>query len=407
MNAAILTIGDELMIGQVTDTNRVWIAQQLDLAGHRVVVQMSCGDDIDTISNSIQYLFDNADLLVLSGGLGPTEDDKTVDSICKALNCEKTWHEETWQRLLERFKNYKRPASDLHKKQCYLPEIANIISNDQGTAPGIFIHQSEKYLLSVPGVPIEMRHLLGEKMLPLIPHDSAIQHRFIFTVGEGETFLAEQIADIENQLPPFIRLAYLPDFGAVALRLTLIGDNVEKLEDVYEQIKTRLLPYTYSYSHKALSIAIGKLLLERNEMVSIAESCTGGFLSHAFTKHAGSSSYFKGAVVPYDNDIKNRLLHVPQTTLDAHGAVSEEVVIRLAEEVRREMKTAWSLSISGIAGPTGGSDDKPVGLVWIACSGPNGTKTKKFNFKRDRMGNIESTAQVALYMLWQELGTRN
>lgn len=395
------------MIGQVTDTNRVWIAQQLDLAGHRVVRQISCGDDVGDIAREIKGCLQLADILILSGGLGPTDDDKTVDAISSALDCQKIWHEETWQRLEQRFKYYNRSTSELHKKQCYLPDIATIVNNDQGTAPGILIEKDRKFLLSVPGVPIEMRHLLGEKMLHTIPSETKISHRFIYTAGEGETFLAEKIADIENSLPDYLRLAYLPDFGAVALRLSDYGDHVDELEENYQKIKSRLLPCTYSYTDKPLSIAIGKLLVERNEMVSIAESCTGGYLSHAFTRYSGSSAYFKGAVVPYDNDIKSRVLHVGEVILEEHGAVSEQVVIRLAEEIKVMMKTEWSLSISGVAGPTGGTPDKPVGMVWVACSGPNGTKSKVFNFRRDRMGNIESTTQMALFLLLNEIRAAN
>ena len=400
MKAAILTIGDELMIGQIVDSNSSWIASWLDQTGWQVVRKMGVGDDINEIVEAIEMCHSVADLVITSGGLGPTNDDRTKDAFCKYYSCEKVWHEETWQRILEILNRLNREPSELHKIQCYVPEVAHVINNDQGSAPGLFFHSENKMLIAVPGVPHEMRHLLGEKMISLIPAGDAVEHRFIRTCGEGETVLAEMIADIETSLPGDIKLAYLPSFNQVTLRLTARGHGKKEEINSFEQkIISRLGNLVYGSGKTTLSQAIGELLRSKSETLAIGESCTGGYLSHLLTSVSGSSDYFIGSIVPYAYRMKTSELDISEEILLTHGAVSQKVVTMMAENVRDKLQVTWSLASSGIAGPTGGTPEKPVGTIWIACSGPSGTQSRLLKLSRDRISNIEYTSIAALVLL--------
>lgn len=398
--AAILTIGDELMIGQITDTNSVWIASFLDQHGWQVTRKMGVRDEIPQIIEGISICLDAADLLITTGGLGPTNDDLTVDALCQYFDCKKVWHEETWQRVLEILKRFGREPSDMHKLQCYQPDAADIIPNDQGSAPGIVFHKNDKIVVSVPGVPNEMKHLLKDKVINLLPKGNPVEHRFIRTAGEGETVLAEMIADIETSLPKDIKLAYLPNFSQVTLRLTAYGDGKQKLLDQFqEQMISRLGNLVYGTGDTNLPKAIGELLRARNETIGTAESCTGGYASHLITSVPGSSDYYLGSVIPYAYELKTSLLDITQEMLQTYGAVSEEVVTAMAEGARRKLNVTWSIATSGIAGPGGATPQKPVGTIWIACSGPNGTRTKLLKLTRDRLSNIEYAAIASFVLL--------
>ncbi len=401
MKAAILTIGDEIMIGQIVDTNSSWIAAWLDHNGWKVTRKLSVRDEIPEIIKGIDLCYEDADLVITTGGLGPTKDDLTKDALCQYYNCKLIWHEETWLRVKEILKRINREPSDLHKAQCYLPENARIIPNDQGSAPGMMFEENNKILVSVPGVPHEMKHLLSEKIIQLLPKGDAVEHRFVRTAGEGETVLAEIIKDIESALPSDIKLAYLPSFSQVTLRLTSYGDGKKEVMDsLQKQIVDRLGELVYSTSLDiSLSKSIGDILRNRNETIGTAESCTGGYLSHLITAVSGSSDYFIGSIVPYAYRMKTSELDVPQEMLWEFGAVSEEVVRSMAEGVRKNLDVTWALATSGIAGPTGGTPQKPVGTIWIACSGPNGTKARLLKLTRDRVSNIEYTSIAALVLL--------
>ncbi|MBK9984742.1 MAG: CinA family nicotinamide mononucleotide deamidase-related protein [Saprospiraceae bacterium] len=401
MKAAILTIGDEIMIGQIVDTNSTWIAAWLDLNGWKVTRKLGVRDEIPEIIKGIDLCYEDADLVITTGGLGPTKDDLTKDALCQYYNSKLIWHEETWSRVKEILKRINREPSDLHKVQCYLPENARIIPNDQGSAPGMMFEESNKILVSVPGVPHEMKHLLSEKIIQLLPKGEAVEHRFVRTAGEGETVLAEMIEDIESALPSDIKLAYLPSFSQVTLRLTSYGDGKKERMDVLQkQIVDRLGDLVYSTSLDiSLSKSIGDILRKRNETIGTGESCTGGYLSHLITAVSGSSDYFIGSIVPYAYRMKTSELDVPQEMLWEFGAVSEEVVRSMAEGVRKNLDVTWALSTSGIAGPTGGTPQKPVGTIWIACSGPNGTKARLLKLTRDRVSNIEYASIAALVLL--------
>ena len=400
MKAAILTIGDELMIGQVIDSNSSWIASWLDQHGWQVIRKMGVRDEIDQIIDGISLCHAVAELVITTGGLGPTKDDLTKDALCQYFGCGKVWHEESWQRVIEMLNRINRQPSELHKEQCYLPELARVINNDQGSAPGLFFNQDDKMLIAVPGVPHEMRHLLSEKMIRLLPEGDAVEHRIIKTCGEGETVIAEMIDDIENSLPQEIKLAYLPSFSQVTLRLTAYGHGQKELIETFEQkIISRLGQLVFGSGDTTLSQSIGESLRNKNQTIAIGESCTGGYLSHLLTSVSGSSDYFIGSIVPYAYSMKTSELAIPQETLLAHGAVSEKVVTLMAENIRNKLNVTWSLSTSGIAGPKGGTPEKPVGTIWIACAGPKGTKAILLRLTRDRISNIQYTAIAALVLL--------
>ena len=398
--AAILTIGDELMIGQITDTNSTWIASFLDQHGWQVTRKMGVRDNIPQIMEGMSICLDAADVLIMTGGLGPTSDDLTVDALCTYFNCAKVWHEETWERVQAIVKRFNREPSEMHKLQCYQPEAAEVIANDQGSAPGTIFRKENKIVVSVPGVPNEMKHLLSDKIIHLLPHGNPVSHRIIRTAGEGETVIAEMIQDIEASLPSDIKLAYLPHFSQVTLRLSAYGENKSsELEVFAEKIISRLGPLVFGTGHITLSAAIGQILRERKETVGTAESCTGGYLSHLITSIAGSSDYYLGSVIPYAYEIKTSQLGISNDMLLKYGAVSEEVVTAMAERAKEKLGVTWTLATSGIAGPGGATETKPVGTIWIACSGPTGTKSRLLKLNRDRISNIEYASIAALVLL--------
>ncbi len=399
-NAAILTIGDELLIGQIIDSNSSWIAAWLDKNGWQVTRKLGVRDEIEQIVEGIRLCHSVADLVITTGGLGPTKDDLTKDALCQYYSCGKVWHQETWLRVTEILQRFNRAPSELHKEQCYLPELAQVIPNDQGSAPGLVFQKENKMLIAVPGVPHEMRHLLAEKMINLIPSGQPVDHLFIRTCGEGETVIADMIADIEETLPSDIKLAYLPAFSQVSLRLTAFGTGKKELIDsFYHKISLRLGHLVYGSGTTTLPQAIGEMLRAGNETIAIAESCTGGYLSHLLTCVPGASDYFIGSIVPYSYGMKTSELDIPEETLLTYGAVSEVVVTLMADNARSKLNVNWALASSGIAGPAGGTPSKPVGTIWIACSGPNGTKSKLLRLTRDRVSNIEYTAIAALVLL--------
>lgn len=398
--AAILTIGDELMIGQIVDTNSAWIASFLDQHGWQVTRKMGVRDDIPGIMEGMSLCLEHADLLIMTGGLGPTSDDLTVDALCTYFDCPKIWHEETWQRVKGILQRFGREPSEMHKLQCYQPQAAEIISNDQGSAPGTLFRKGNKIVVSLPGVPNEMKHLLRDKIIHHLPQANPVEHRIIRTAGEGETVLAEMIHDIELSLPREIKLAYLPHFSQVTLRLSAYGaDKKEQLDEFRDKIITRLGSLVYGTGDTTLSKAVGELLRERKETIGTGESCTGGYVSHLITSVPGSSEYYMGSVIPYAYELKTSLLDISADMLNTYGAVSEEVITAMAEGVRRKLGVTWAIATSGIAGPGGATPQKPVGTIWIACAGPYGTRSRLLKLTRDRMSNIEYSAIASLVLL--------
>jgi nicotinamide-nucleotide amidase len=403
VNAEIIAIGDELLYGQIVDTNSHWISQELDAVGVRVVRKTTVGDNRADILTAFEEASKRADLILITGGLGPTQDDLTKPLLAEYFGCEIVEVPEAVAAVSAYFTRRGREMTLLNTLQGHLPTCCTYVPNEVGTAPGMWFEQKGCYWMSMPGVPHEMKKLVKDFVLPKLSQVfelPVIYHKLIKTAGIGESWLADLIKDWENALPAHIRLAYLPSLGHVKLRLTAFGTNKEQLQqEVAAQIEV-LLPqiekYVYGYDEETLETALGKLLKNAGKTIALAESCSGGYVSHLITTVPGSSAYFQGAVVPYHNAFKERILGVKSETLSSHGAVSEATVAEMAEGVRQLFNADYGLASSGIAGPDGGTTDKPVGTVWIGCAGPEGVETRKLQLTQDRMLNIQLTGVAVL-----------
>lgn len=406
IRAEIISIGDELLYGQIVDTNSHWISQQLDLRGVKVVRKTTVGDDRKDMLSAFAAAEARADLVLLTGGLGPTQDDLTKQLLAEYFDCPIVENKEAVKAVTSFFAKKGREITPLNILQGHLPACCTYVQNEVGTAPGMWFEKNQTYWMSMPGVPHEMEKLMNDFVLPKLPELfplPIIRHRMIKTVGIGESWLADMIREWENALPKHIRLAYLPSLGHVRLRLTAFGDEIEKVgRDIQEQIDLvmpQINRYVYGYDEETIETAIGKLLESQGKTVSLAESCTGGFISHIITSVAGSSAYFQGAIIPYQNEFKEKLVGVKKETLATYGAVSEQTVQEMAQGVRKMFNTDFGLASSGIAGPDGGSAEKPVGTIWIACSTSKETKTKKLQLSQDRLLNIQLTSVAVLNLL--------
>ena len=406
VKAEILAIGDELLYGQVLDTNSHWISQELDLIGVRVVRRTTVGDNREAILKAFAEAENRADIIIMTGGLGPTNDDLTKPLLAEYFNCNIELVPEALEAVRTFFEKRGRELTPLNTLQAHLPTKCTYVPNELGTAPGMWFFENGKIWMSMPGVPHEMKKLMTDHVLPRIKQQfklPTIYHHVIKTVGIGESWLADLIKDWESNLPSHIKLAYLPSLGQVRLRLTAFGDTLSELEqDVALQVEM-LMPiiekYVYGFGTITLEEAVGKMLRERNQKVAFAESCSGGYISHLITSIAGSSDYFQGGIIPYHNHFKNRILGVNSGTLEEFGAVSEPTVIQMCEHVRKMFDADYGLASSGIAGPGGGWAEKPVGTVWIACATGEKTVTKKLQLTQDRMLNIQLTAVAVLNLL--------
>jgi nicotinamide-nucleotide amidase len=408
--AEVVTIGDEILYGQITDTNTQWISAELDKIGIRTVRKSSVGDREDRILGILAEAESRADVILMTGGLGPTKDDITKKTLARYFGSQLVINEDALRDVAEIFSRRGFELTELNRQQAALPEIATFISNKVGTAPGMWFEKNGKVFISMPGVPHEMKWLMENTLLKkLQQHFSTpvIYHRMIKTVGIGESFLATRIEQWEDSLPPHIRLAYLPSMGQVKLRLTATGDQLTVLEgEVQEQIDRllQIVPeYVYGYDTDELETVVGRMLLERGMTLSVAESCTGGYLGHAITRIPGSSRYFTGGIIAYDNRVKTDLLGVNPATLEKHGAVSEETVREMAENVRKKLNTSVGVATSGVAGPDGGSDEKPVGTIWIAYADGSNTFAKKLTLFKDREINIKFSSLWVLNAIRQNL----
>lgn len=410
INAEIIAIGDELLYGQIVDTNSHWISQQLDQIGVRVVRKTTVGDNELDILHAFASAQKRAHLVLVTGGLGPTKDDLTKPLLAKFFNCSIEPVQEAIDDIRVFFEKRNRELTPLNELQGHLPAKCQYVKNEMGTAPGMWFEENGVCWMSMPGVPHEMKHLMSTFVLPRVEKIftlPVIYHKVIKTIGIGESWLADLIVDWEKELPSHIKLAYLPSLGQVKLRLTAFGNELESLrQDVQEQIDKVIIiiqSYVYGYDEDTLEEVVGQLLKQEGKTVAFAESCTGGYISHLVTSIAGSSEYFNGGIIPYHNQFKSDLLGVKESTLIAHGAVSEETVIEMAEMVRKKFKADYGLASSGIAGPGGGSPEKPVGTVWIACAGPEGTQTRKLQLAHDRSLNIQYSAIAVLNLLRKQL----
>lgn len=406
MTAYILTIGDEILIGQITDTNSAWMAQQLNLQGIRIVGKMSVGDVHNEIIHALDYALHAADLVLITGGLGATKDDITKKSLVEFFGSQLVWHQETYDRMEKIFQKYGRTVNKMNKNSCFMPSNAQILTNDRGLAPAMWFEENKKVVVSMPGVPYEMQILMTNRVLPKLRASfpmSPIVHRTILTAGEGETMLAEKLDAFEEKLPVNVKLAYLPSLGTVRLRLTARGDNEAVLNEQLDNLKTELtsiVDYAVAgFDDDTLPVVIGRMVTERGLKIGFAESCTGGYMSHLITSVAGSSTYFEGTIVAYAYDLKEKLLNVSSETLNTEGAVSESCVRQMVAGALDTLKVDIAVAVSGIAGPGGGTEGKPVGTIWLAVGDKNSIKTVKINVDRGRSKNIEYAANVGLNLL--------
>ncbi|MCY1722388.1 competence/damage-inducible protein A [Prolixibacteraceae bacterium Z1-6] len=407
MKAEIITIGDEILIGQIVDTNSAWIGEQFNLNGIEIYQITSVHDDHDHILEAIKNAEKNVDLVIITGGLGPTKDDITKHALCEYFNTQLVLHQPTLDAIIKRF--YKRgiDMNKLNRDQAMLPENCTILTNKLGTAPGMWFEKNDTIFVSMPGVPFEMKYLVEFELLPKLRatgKTKAIFHKTVLTQGVPESMLADKLETWEDALPEHIKLAYLPNPMLVRLRLSAMDNDVEKLKtEVEKEIEKlqQIIPESiFGYDSETLSEVIGRMLAQKNKKLAVAESCTGGYISHLITSVAGCSEYYNGSVTAYSNQIKEKVLGVSAELLKQFGAVSEQVATEMVEGVKRVMNADYAIATTGIAGPTGGTEEKPVGTVWIAVSGPNKTWVKKFIFVGDhRERNIVRSSQTALQIL--------
>lgn len=405
MISAIVTIGDELLIGQVIDTNSSWIAQQLNFIGIKVEERVSVADDVAAIRSTLDRLLQKVDYIFITGGLGPTKDDITKHTLTAYFDDVLVNHQPSLDNIERMFKAYGRTVNPANVQQAMLPSKARIVVNKNGTAAGMWFQQNGKSVISMPGVPYEMKGMMSDEILPSIQQENniTIYHKTICTQGIGESWLAEKIEDIENELPSYIKLAYLPAPAQVRLRLSAYGAAKEsELNAFLNKIVERVGDYVYGFDTDTLPVVLGRILKEKGKTLAVAESCTGGYISHLITSVAGSSAYFKGAVVAYANEIKVNQLGVENSVLQSEGAVSKAVVEQMALGALKNLNSDFAIATSGIAGPGGGSAEKPVGLVWIAVASKDGMFSKEFKFGDNRERTILMASLTAMNLLRKE-----
>ena len=411
IKSSIITIGDELLIGQVIDTNSAWMAEQLNQIGIPVLRRVAVGDNWDEIWNTLDAEREQADIIFITGGLGPTSDDITKPLLCKYFNATLVMNQEALANVTHLFEQVlKRPMIELNRKQAEVPDNCKVIQNKRGTAPGMWFDvrfkNRKQIFVSMPGVPHEMKGMMEDEVLPLLQKEFPfhfITHRTLLTAGIGESFLAERLKEFEASLPAFIKLAYLPNFGMVRVRLSSSGNDKEAVENLiekyFEELQKTIPEFLVANEDEPLEKVIGKLLLAKNKTVSTAESCTGGTIASLITSVPGASAYFKGSIVSYSDEIKENLLNVNTETIRRFGAVSKETVEEMVKGILEKMSTNYAIAISGIMGPGGGSEEKPVGTVWMSVGNKHKIETQKMYFRYDRMRNIQASAVSALNML--------
>lgn len=408
--AELLTIGDEILYGQIADTNSQWMSVELDKMGVSVIRKTTVGDVEEEILTAFAEAEKRVDIILITGGLGPTSDDLTKPLLAKYFNCDLQIDEEALAEVTEFFKSRGRELTEINRQQAALPSACEKITNAIGTAPGMWFNKGDKVFMSMPGVPHEMKKMMADQVLPRLARKyqlPVIHHKIIRTIGLGESFLSEKISDWEKALPPHIKLAYLPGLGEVKLRLTAFGDSLEQLKCevnlLVEKLHDRIGQYIYGYGEEPIELVIGKLLRNKKLTLSIAESCTGGYLSHLITSVPGSSEYFLGSMIPYSYEIKMSQLGVKPETLEKYGAVSEPTISEMANVVRARFHTDIGVATSGIAGPGGATPEKPVGTVWIAYSDKHHTVTRKLQLSKDRTINIRLASMAVLNLIRQSV----
>ncbi len=412
MLAEIITIGDEILIGQVTDSNSAWIGKELNKAGISVKQISSVSDNASHITEALDLAKQRADIILMTGGLGPTKDDITKITLSAYFKMPLKQNAEALANVQNIFAKLNCPITEANIRQAETPFGCTVIQNKNGTAPCMWFDVDGKVFVSLPGVPFEMMYLMKDEIIPRLkkrfklPH---IIHKVILTAGQGESFLAQQIADIEDNLPSHLKLAYLPKLGQVRLRLSAKGGDETSLVKEVNHFASLIIERVHNFfvidEDIPLELAVLQKMKQAGFTLSTAESCTGGYISHLITRHAGSSAVFKGGAVAYANSLKQNILGVSENTLQTHGAVSEETVKEMALGAIKYFETDYSIAVSGIAGPSGATKDKPVGTVYIAVANKNNkqTKAKCLNFNGKRMQNIELSASLALMLLFNTL----
>lgn len=414
INVEIITIRDEILIGQIVDTNSAWMGVELNKAGFRIAQITSVHDDANHIVNALNDALERADVVLFTGGIGPTKDDITKHTLAKYFDTKLVFDENVLLNIEELLKNRQRAMNELTRSQAMVPESCTVIQNPVGTAPITWFDKNEKVVVSMPGVPYEMKTAMINEIIPRLKarfNTPAIVHRNVLVTGYPESALAIKIADWENALPADIHLAYLPNYGIVKLRLSGTSDNELSMAfSINQQIAglKEILGEAIVYEEDLpLEKIIGLKLSENIETIATAESCTGGNIAHKITSIAGSSAYFKGSVVAYSNEIKTRILGVDEDLISTYGAVSREVVEAMAIGAKKLMKTDYAIATSGIAGPDGGTAEKPVGTVWIAIAYNQTIISKMFNFGTVREQNIDRSTQSAFLMLMEQINLNN
>ena len=410
MKAVLITIGNEILNGQVVDTNAAWLAQGLLEIGIPVQEKWSVGDEIEEITGALDRGTLKADVIITTGGLGPTRDDLTCEAIAGWMKVDRVFHTGTFEKLTKIFASLGRVPTDAHRIQCMLPEGVTILPNNNGTAPGMYFDVKGKHIISMPGVPFEMKAIFDPYVKELLnglkKGPKRMSHTFN-TVGEGETVLEDLIKNITNRAPNYIGFAFLPDIYKVRIRVDVdseSADHLKEYEKILEEIRVVLKDYIVGENENVLEIAIGNLVKGKKWELGTAESCTGGYVSHLITSIPGSSEYFKGGIISYSNELKQSKLNVASATLEKYGAVSEQTVKEMALGALTALNVNVAVSISGIAGPAGGTAEKPVGLIWIAVANAFGkVTTKKIQLRRDRLLNIRAASNMALITLYRFL----
>ena len=409
MNVEIIVIGDELLIGQVTDTNSGWIARELNHIGWEVTEITTVRDRSREITDALNSSFGRVDVVLMTGGLGPTKDDITKQTLCDYFGGKLVFDKSVFANVEAIFRRRKLTMNESTRNQAYVPNVCTVIQNPVGTAPVMWFERNGKVLVSMPGVPTEMKTVMKEAVISRLREyfqdHSSILHRTCLVKDFTESRLSETLSDFEAQLPACIKLAYLPTPGVIRLRLTARGDEESYLQkiidDEFFKLRTILGSHLFCGSDTTLAGALGSILTERGETLATAESCTGGNIAHEITRVAGSSVYFKGSVVAYSNEVKTRVLNVSSETLSGFGAVSRETVLQMVSGVQRLLSSDCAIATSGIAGPGGGSVEKPVGTVWIAVRYGERSEAECFCFEGDREQVIARATQSALLMLIQ------
>ena len=396
MKVSILTIGDEILIGQIVDTNSSWMGEQLNRIGAQVHQIITVGDEHQDIITGLNSALKEADAVLITGGLGPTKDDATKKALVDFFEVGWRFDEPTWERIQSMFSKWGRAPLPAHKEQCRMPENAELLHNKMGTAPGMLFKYQNKLIVSMPGVPYEMKYLMEYEVIPKLCETfqlSPIAHRTILTAGMGESMIAKRLEEYENKAPKNLKIAYLPNLGRVRIRLTARGENQEEIESLLDQEMLQVVPLLsdimYGEGHITQAEALGQLLQQKDLTLACAESCTGGNIAHHITLIPGSSKHFVGGVVAYSNTIKESVLGVKTQTLIDHGAVSESTVREMVAGALTTFKSDIAIAISGVAGPGGGSEEKPVGTIWMAVGNKDHIHTQLIKAGKDRQRNIE------------------